>query len=64
MKPNDRIKELRERAGLNRRTLAQLIGVTPTMITFYENGFRKPKIVTAKKIAKYLKCEWFEIYSE
>jgi DNA-binding XRE family transcriptional regulator len=57
-----KLKELRERAGLNRRDLAKLIGVTPTMISFYETGFRKPKISTAKKMAKYLKCDWWEIY--
>lgn len=50
----NRIKELRLKKGLSQDELAKKIGVSNQVISFYENGKRKPKEETWKKLAKYL----------
>lgn len=48
--------EYRKKQNMTQRELATLIGVTPSTITQYETGARKPDIVTLKKLAAVLHC--------
>ena len=40
----DRLKTLRTEKGLNQQTLADMIGVSKSLISCYENGKRKPSL--------------------
>lgn len=46
----------RKEKGLTQKQLAEAMGVTPTAITQYETGVRKPDIVKLKKLATILGC--------
>lgn len=48
--------EYRKKAGMTQAQLAEKLGVTPSCITMWEAGYRKPDIVSLKKIAKILSC--------
>ncbi len=48
--------EYRKKKGLTQRELSKQLGVTQPTITQYENGVRKPDIVTLKKLAAILGC--------
>ena len=48
------IKKSREEQGLTQKALADKMGVTPVLISQYENGKRNPKIETLRKIADAL----------
>ena len=48
--------EYRKKKGLTQRELSKQLGVTQSTITQYENGVRKPDIVTLKKLAAILGC--------
>lgn len=48
------IKKCREEQGLTQKALADKMGVTPVLISQYENGKRNPKIETLRKIADAL----------
>ena len=50
------IKKYRKKKGLTQRELSKQLGVTQPTITQYENGVRKPDIVTLKKLAAILGC--------
>ena len=45
------LRRLREELGINREDFAYSIGVCTRMIYDYEEGFKKPKLETAMKIA-------------
>ena len=47
-----RIRNLREDNDLTQRDLSQLIGLTPKMISFYENNQRTPPVDILLKLAK------------
>lgn len=47
-----RIRNLRENSGLTQKELSLMIGLTPKMISFYENNQRTPPIDVLAKIAK------------
>jgi transcriptional regulator with XRE-family HTH domain len=49
------VKARREELGVNQEELAKRIGVTPTTISLYESGKRKPDLDTLKQIATVLK---------
>ena len=42
----NRIKELRKKVGLSQAQLANKIGISNQIISFYENNKREPKIET------------------
>lgn len=54
MKVGERIKALREKMGMKRTTLAQLIGVQPNTVYRYEAGIFNIKDSMKEKIAKAL----------
>jgi transcriptional regulator with XRE-family HTH domain len=49
------LRRLRERAGHKQRTLARLVNVNPTLISYYETGRRKPSGKRAEELADGLK---------
>ena len=51
---NKRIKEERQRSGLNQAQLAQKAEITPAAVSQIENGLRTPSIPVLQKIAKVL----------
>ena len=56
-----RIKEARKRERLSQAELAQVVGVAPSQISRFENGFRRPHLDEAIKIAEKLKLELSDI---
>ena len=50
------LKELRKKANLSQASLAKLCGVTQATIAMWENGVRKPDIITLKRLACILGC--------
>ena len=55
------IKARREKVGLNKTELAEKSGLTPSAITYYENGSRKPNIPSMAKLCKALGMSMDEI---
>ena len=47
----NRIKELRKKVGLSQAQLANKIGISNQIISFYENNKREPKIETQRALA-------------
>ena len=58
----EKLKEIRENAGLSRRDLSRLIGVKEARYGHYEIGRRELPVEIAKKIGKVLEINWWEIY--
>lgn len=54
---NQRIKILRERAGLNQREFAEKCNVSPATACNWENGKIKPTINSRLQIARVLKVD-------
>ena len=52
MKMN-RLKEVRINAKKEQKEVANFLGVTPTALSYYENGKRKPKPETWHKLADF-----------
>ena len=49
----NRIKELRKKVGLSQAQLANKIGISNQIISFYENNKREPKIETWRALANF-----------
>lgn len=49
----NRIKELRTKKGLSQAQLANKLGISNQIISFYENNKREPKIETWQKLANF-----------
>lgn len=60
MTVGERIREIRQKAGLTQKQLADRMGVTPSHIGQYERGLRKPSNEKIKKFADALNIP-FEI---
>lgn len=52
----DRLKELREEAGVSMQQLAQVIGVSNAAVCKWENGIAEPKVSYLVKLASYFDC--------
>lgn len=52
----DRIKELREQAGLSARKFAEILDIKYTTYYGYENGAREPGSETIAKLCGYFGC--------
>ena len=50
MQTSERIKQARKKAGLTQKKLAEILGTSQQNLAQYENGKRKPKIETLKKL--------------
>ncbi len=51
-----KLKEYRTREKLTTAELGKMLGVSPSAVTNWETGFRKPDIETLVKIAQVLGC--------
>lgn len=56
-----RIRFYREQLGLTQKQLAERLGVTPSAITMWESGERKPDIVMLKRLAAAFNCTTDEL---
>lgn len=56
MRPGNRLREMRKRAGLNQAQLAEVSGATQTAISNYENGRRPLSLHRMRIFAKALGC--------
>lgn len=54
MNTGERIKQARKNAGLSQKELGKKLGISPVMISQYENGIRNPKLESLQKIADAL----------
>ncbi|MDR0446311.1 MAG: helix-turn-helix domain-containing protein [Oscillospiraceae bacterium] len=50
----DKVKKHRESAGLTQKRLAEMISVSPKIISFYERGMSRPRGTTAYRLARAL----------
>ena len=50
------LRKYRKAKGLTQLQIAKLVGVKPSTVGMWENGARKPDIVTLKKLAAILEC--------
>lgn len=57
------IKERREKQGYNQRQFAELIGVTPTRLNYWEKDKREPDVPNIKKILRGLDITFEELAS-
>ena len=64
MNTGDLIREARKAAGLTQKELAQKMGVVQTVVSEYETGKRKPKLLTLASIAKAIGCPWENLVGE
>ncbi len=55
------LKELRERANLTQRELAEKLDISESSICLYEKGLRKPSIDMLPKLAELLKVDVSEL---
>lgn len=51
----NRLKKLRENAGITQKQLAESLNVTQTAVNYWENGKREPNKEMIEKIADYFK---------
>ena len=51
-----RLKEIRKEKGLTTYDVGEALGVSPSAITNWETGFRRPDIDTLVKLAEVLGC--------
>lgn len=58
----EKLKEIRENAGLTQKQLASLIGIGKSRYGHYEIGRRQLPVSIAKKIGEVLEINWWEIY--
>lgn len=58
----NRIEELRDRAGLRQEELAKELGVSRQTISSLENGRYNPSILLAHRIARYFNLTIEEVF--
>ena len=51
MEFGDRLVKAREKKGLNQKELAQMLGITPTRLNYWEKNKREPDVFMIKKLA-------------
>ena len=61
-KLNNRLEELRRKAGLTQQELSEKAEVSRKSINAIENGLYVPSTVLALKIAKTLKCKVEDLF--
>ena len=61
-KLNNRLEELRRKAGLTQQELSEKAEVSRKSINAIENGIYVPSTVLALKIAKSLKCKVEDLF--
>lgn len=64
MSIGENIKELRLKRGMEQYKLAELVGVSPPMVSQIERGTKIPSMLLGAEIAKALGCEINDLYAE
>lgn len=64
MSLGERIKERREQLNLSRKQLADAMGVTPSAVANYENGFSSPRADLVYSLIEVLKCDANYLYQD
>lgn len=64
VKESDGLRELRERAGLDKSALARLVGVSRQAITSYEKGEMQPTLPVASRLALALGVTIDELFRQ
>ena len=64
MTTGEKIKQARTAAGLTQKDLAAKLEIVPNTISQYENGTRKPKIETLRRIANAIDFPLFELIGD
>jgi len=59
-----KIKEIRQRSGINQCELAKIVGVSQSMISQGERSSRQPLPETLKKISSALRCQLEQLKSD
>lgn len=59
---NNRLKELRTQRNFKQTDLAEKIGVTRQVVSYYELGTVKPSLDKAKKLADIFGCSIEDIF--
>ncbi len=64
MSIGENIKHLRESRNLKQSELAEIVGVTQSMIAQLERGTKTLTVPLGKDIANALECKFDELFSE
>ena len=64
MTTGEKIKQARTAAGLTQKDLAARLEIVPNTISQYENGTRKPKIETLRRIASAIGCQLSDLIGD
>lgn len=57
-----KIKKIRQDKSLTQEQLAQAVGISRSFYTLIENGYRKPSLKVAIKLAQELDCQVEELF--
>jgi len=60
---SERLRKLREHDGATRDELADALGVQPSTVKHWENGFRSPNEARIRTIAEFYGLTMVEFYS-
>lgn len=60
----NKMRELREKAGLSQAALAERMNVQQSVVSLWENGGYQPKVGNSLKIAVALGVTMGDLYSE
>ena len=64
MTTGEKIKQARTAAGLTQKDLAARLEIVPNTISQYENGTRKPKIETLRRISEAIGCQLSDLIGD
>ena len=60
----ENLRKIRKARGMTQKQLAELVGVTESSISQYENGGKTPSFEIALKLAEALDCESADLVSK
>jgi putative transcriptional regulator len=58
------LRQLRNNKNMTQEQLAEIVGVTPSQISYIESGFRMPSLKVALKISKVFNLPIEKIFSQ
>jgi len=58
------LRQLRNDKNMTQEQLAEIVGVTPSQISYIESGFRMPSLKVALKISKVFNLPIEKIFSQ
>lgn len=60
----NRIRTLREASSMSQKELASAIGVTQSLVSYWEREKRTPSVINAQKLADFFGVEIKDIFVE